>query len=81
VKLQLVDKKGAVIASAKTEYDGSFFIDKVSPGEYQLKLDPEQAAKLNIQLSGPVSVKATAEGGLIGKIEVNVVPSSPATPK
>jgi hypothetical protein len=81
VQLQLVDKKGAVIASAKTEYDGYFFIDKVSPGEYQLKLDPEQAAKLNIQLSGPVSVKATAEGGLIGKIEVNVVPSSPATPK
>jgi hypothetical protein len=79
VQLQLVDKTGAVVASAKTEYDVYFFFDKVSPGEYQLKLDTEQAAKLNIRLSGEVPVKATAAGGLIGKIELNIVRSSPAT--
>lgn len=73
VQLQLVDSSGNVLASAKTEYDGYFFLERVPPGEYSLRLDPEQAAKLDIRLADPVLVKADGNGGLVGNIVVNII--------
>jgi hypothetical protein len=73
VQLQLVNAKNEVIASARTEYDGYFFMERVAPGEYQIRIDPDQAAKLNINLSGDVPVRASPDGGLIGQIVVNII--------
>lgn len=73
VQLQLLDSKGAVVASAKTEYDGYFFLEKVPPGDYTLQLDREQMTKLGIRLAAPVHVKAGGDGGLVGDVVVNVV--------
>jgi hypothetical protein len=74
VHLQLVDSKGAVVSTANTEYDGYFFIDRVAPGDYTIRIDPEQAGKLNIRLAEPVSVKASPDGGLIGELKVEIRP-------
>lgn len=76
VQVQLVDSKGEVIASAKTEYDGYFFIERVAPGDYQLRIDPEQAKTLGIQLVQPVPVKAGTDGGLVGDLTVDIVRSN-----
>jgi len=73
VQLQLVNSKSEVIASARTEYDGYFFIERVPPGDYRIRIDPDQAAKLNIKLVGDLPVTATAEGGLVGQLAVNIV--------
>jgi hypothetical protein len=73
VQLQLVNLKGDVVSSARTEYDGYFFIERVPPGEYRIRIDPEQASKLNIRLVGDVPVTAAPEGGLVGKLVVNIV--------
>ena len=78
VQLQLVDSAGKVVANAKTEYDGYFFLDKVAPGEYQVRIDPDQATKLGIALASPVKVKATSSGGLIGDVDLNIVRQSEA---
>lgn len=72
VELQLVDAKENVIATTKTEYDGYFFFERVPPGEYKVRIDPDQAAKLAIQLLNTVPVKAGADGGLVGEIKVEI---------
>jgi hypothetical protein len=72
VQLQLVDAKGDVIASVRTEYDGYFFMERVAPGQYRIRIDPEQAAKLNIKLVGGVPLTAGSDGGLIGAITVSI---------
>jgi hypothetical protein len=73
VQLQLVDSKGAVISSVRTEYDGYFFIERVPPGVYRIRIDPDQASKLHIRLASDIQVTATPEGGLVGKLVVNIV--------
>lgn len=78
VQLQLVDPKGEVIASAKTEYDGYFFLERVPPGKYALRIDPEQASKLGISLAAPIPVKAGLDGGLVGDVVVKII-RAPAT--
>jgi hypothetical protein len=81
VQLQLVDAKSVVIASVRTEYDGYFFMERLAPGKYHVRIDPDQAAKLNIQLASDVWVTASADGGLIGQIVVNIVRGSAPTTK
>ena len=78
VQLQLVDSRDAVVASTKTEYDGYFFMERVTPGDYSLRIDPDQAAKLGIALAEAVPVRATADGGLIGEIRVRIIRKSAA---
>ena len=79
VQLQLIAADDTVIASAKTEYDGYFFMEKVPPGSYRLRIDPEQAAKLGIQLARDVPVKAKADGGLVGGLVLDIVRGGAAT--
>jgi hypothetical protein len=73
VQLQLVNAKDEVIAAARTEYDGYFFMERVAPGDYRIRIDPDQAAKLNINLAGGAPVRASPDGGLIGQIVVNII--------
>jgi hypothetical protein len=73
VQLQLVDAKGEVVATAKTEYDGYFLFDKVRPGAYRVRLDPEQAERLAIRVEGEQKVEADAEGGLVDGVKVRIV--------
>jgi hypothetical protein len=81
VQLQLVGSNGDVAASARTEYDGYFFIDRVPPGDYRLRIDPDQAAKLKIRLSGEVPVSAGPDGGFVGPLVVNIVRQDSAAVK
>jgi len=73
VQLQLVDLKANVVASARTEYDGYFFIDRVPPGQYRLRIDPDQAAKLKIRLAADAPVSAGPDGGLVGQLVVTII--------
>jgi hypothetical protein len=72
VELQVVDAKGNVIATTKTEYDGYFYFERVPPGHYMLRIDPDQAAKLGIRLLSDVVVKAGADGGLVSDLNVRI---------
>ena len=81
VQLQLVDPNKVVIASVRTEYDGYFFIERVPPGEYRIRIDPDQAAKLRIRMVDEVPVRAGADGGLIGKLVVNIVRKDEGAPE
>ncbi|QPC98908.1 SdrD B-like domain-containing protein [Qipengyuania soli] len=48
VRLQLVNEKGDVVAYAKTEVDGYYFFERVVPGTYRLRIDPDQLERLQL---------------------------------
>ncbi|WP_324261858.1 carboxypeptidase-like regulatory domain-containing protein [Altererythrobacter sp. H2] len=55
-ELELVDRKGAVVASTLSEYDGFFLFDRVPYGQYRLRLTPAVARKLEVRETIPVSI-------------------------
>ncbi|MEJ6010164.1 hypothetical protein [Novosphingobium aquae] len=61
VLLRLIPETGAPIAG-KTEFDGTAVFDGVKPGTYRIALDPEQAARLGMTLTGPASVRIGSDG-------------------
>lgn len=48
VRLQLIDKRGAVAAEAISEFDGFFLFQRVPYGEYRLRVADEAAQALNV---------------------------------
>lgn len=48
VKVQLIDAEGQLVREISTAYDGFFLFDFVAPGDYSLRVSPEQLAALNL---------------------------------
>ena len=49
VKLELVDRRGAVMAEAISEFDGFFLFQRVPYGEYRLRVAQDAAERLQIR--------------------------------
>jgi hypothetical protein len=65
VNVQLVDADGKVVKQTKSAYDGFYLLDFIRPGEYSLRIDPEQVTRLGLQLPDPASIKIAGDGTLI----------------
>lgn len=65
VRLQLIDANGKMIEFAKTEVDGYFFFEQVQPGTYEIRLDPEQSARLKLCLDEAYTALAKSEADVI----------------
>lgn len=52
LRLLLIDSKGEIAGSTRTERGGSYFFEQVLPGRFTLALDPEQSARLGICMVG-----------------------------
>jgi hypothetical protein len=63
VRLTLVPRKGKAALDGATEFDGSAGFENLSSGIYDLKLDPEQAARLHMRLKAPVQIVVPNIGG------------------
>jgi len=57
-QLELVDRNGAVVATTHSSGDGYYLLHQVMPGQYTLRIAPEQADKLQLQgtLARPLTV-------------------------
>lgn len=77
--IQLVDAAGRVSARGRTEYDGAAVFDRLAPGRYALRLDPDQAGRLRLALVAPVEVRIPPGGGFAGRLtaRVAVAPAAP----
>jgi hypothetical protein len=60
LRLLLIDSKGEVVSSTRTERGGTYFFEQVRPGRFQLALDPEQAKRLGICMAGSASIEIGA---------------------
>jgi len=59
VVVQLVDQSGKVVRKITTAYDGFYLFDFVVPGEYTLRISPDQLKKLKLTAdkSYPILIK------------------------
>jgi hypothetical protein len=57
-QLELVNRDGEVVASTRSSGDGYYLLHQVMPGQYTLRIAPEQADKLRLQgtLARPLTV-------------------------
>jgi hypothetical protein len=61
----IVMRNGGESSEAVTEYDGSVLFDGLRPGDYELRLAPEQASRLKMHLEKPIMFRIGADGGAL----------------
>lgn len=71
LRVRAVPRSGKSI-EAVTEFDGTVIFEHVPPGDYQLELDPDQAARLHMRFAKPVAFKVRPDGGYIPDIDATV---------
>ena len=81
-RVRLVDDKGVVFEGV-TEFDGSVNFHDLPAGSYRLELDKDQAARLRMRLTAPVSVTIRPDGSITpdAEAEVEFEPRADAEPK
>jgi hypothetical protein len=62
VHARLVGPTGKIY-EAESEFDGSTNFQELTPGAYHLELDPDQARRLRMHLTAPLTVTITGDGG------------------
>lgn len=70
-RIRLVDAKGVAI-DATTEFDGTANFQDAPAGRYRLELDPDQAKRLRMRLTGPVTVDVRLDGALNPDVRAEV---------
>ncbi len=66
LQVQLVSQTGVVVAEGRSEYDGTVLFERVPPGSYALRIEPDQSQKLKLVLTGAVHVTVPVGGGYVG---------------
>jgi hypothetical protein len=62
VLLELVGPDGAVVRSARTEGDGFYLFEQVAPGQYTIRIEPGQAQRLGLVMTGDSRIAISPEG-------------------
>ena len=65
VVVQLVDAHGQVVMETKTAYDGFYDLTLIVPGRYELRVSPEQAARLDLVVPAPRPITIAASGTIL----------------
>jgi hypothetical protein len=71
LRLRLVSSSGKTFTEA-TAYDGVADFANLSPGEYRLEIDKDQAEHLGVRLVSSVLIVAPPEGGVLSPVDVQV---------
>lgn len=81
-RVRLVDERGVVVEGV-TEFDGSVNFQDLPAGSYRLELDKEQAARLRMRLTAPVSVTIRPDGSFTpdAAAEVEFEPRNESAPR
>lgn len=72
VRLQLVDLEGRVAREARSESDGFFLFDRVPPGRYGVRVDPDQARRLRLKPPPERTLEVGAEGEAVRGIDLDL---------
>lgn len=70
VSLQLADSSGRVRQETKAAYDGYFLFTAVVPGEYDLRIDPADVARLALVNPPKRTVKIGADGTVVNGVDL-----------
>ncbi|OEY65263.1 carboxypeptidase-like regulatory domain-containing protein [Marinobacter sp. X15-166B] len=73
VQLELLDERMDVIAQTTTAWDGFYIVPAVPPGDYWLRVSPEQLRRLNMEDTGFRVVTVPANGDFVSGMDLWVV--------
>lgn len=62
VIVELLDESDQLIKKARTSFDGFYLFDEVLPGQYQLKISPQQLARLGLETEQQYEVLLGSNG-------------------
>ena len=69
--MQLLDTNGELVKEVETAYDGFFLFDFVTPGRYTLRVDPDQMARLQLEVP-PVRDVVVADGEILNGMDFQI---------
>jgi outer membrane usher protein FimD/PapC len=72
MQLELVDSGGKVAMRGTSGGDGYFVLSNVVPGDYQLRVSPEQLKQLHMHAAGGQKLTVTADGSFVNGRELIV---------
>jgi len=76
-RLQLVDETGKIVGETKSSSDGYYIVPSVTPGRYQLRIEPEQLTGLGLTADRNADVEITAEGDFVFGVDFVLSRSKP----
>lgn len=71
--VELVNKDGKVVSTAKSEYDGFYVLSGVIPGEYQIRLARETLDKIAVLMVPQLSLKVPPKSDFISGMDIRAV--------
>ncbi len=69
---ELVNAKGEVVATTKSEFDGFYLFEKVIPGSYKIRLSKASLAKLRAENNPSETVEISPESDIISAVDLVV---------
>ncbi len=66
VNLQLVSADGKVVARTRSVFDGFFLFEFVRPGDYLVRVDPDQLSRLGMRSTGGRAASIKGNGTIVG---------------
>lgn len=69
VIIELINSNGEVIKTEKTAYDGFYLFLNVFPGNYKVRISPEQLKKFDIALSETINADIEGNGTVLNGID------------
>lgn len=74
VQIQLLNADGVIVKEMKTAYDGFYLLDRLLPGNYQLKLKEDQLKRLRLTGEGPRNLKLSGNGDVLSGMDFTLTP-------
>lgn len=76
VRMELVDGGGKTVARTRSAFDGFFLFEKVNPGRYTVRVNPEQLQRLGLATAGTKTVEILGDGTIAGGLQFILAPAS-----
>ncbi len=64
-RLQVVDAAGRLVGETKTSSDGYYIVSGIRPGEYRMRIEPEQLSSLGLQANRVADITITPQGDFV----------------
>jgi len=72
LEVQAFAKDGSLAAEGRTAYDGTLISERLKPGTYSVRIDPDQAKRLKLIFTSSIEFTIPAKGGYAGVVTANV---------
>ena len=71
-RVEIVAADGSVVMEARTEFDGSVFIERLPVGSYTLRMQPAQMESQGLVADAPAPFTVSPKGGYVGEVTIMV---------